>query len=233
RCVHIFGEELERLHQKKSEGCQCPEKPHKRSEFGETVDLVSEQVSAEGGLGIVEARGSLPQEVSVWIDPFEVSYQTGEKGTVEMFYVDDGNENGCELEIKNSFNPETQVFLPIRDSASSSASTSPSPPFAFTPATFAAKFMSTERKNSGCSDKVACTFSVHLSLNVTTSCSESRLFLSALSVWARVFGLPAQPQQYQQPTQPLALPHHSCSNSRKSLLFLLMPGNLFFLICMS
>ncbi|CAO2644859.1 Protein Tob1 [Lemmus lemmus] len=174
RRVNIFGEELERLLKKKYEGHWYPEKPYKGSGFrcihvGEKVDPVIEQASKESGLDIDDVRGNLPQDLSVWIDPFEVSYQIGEKGPVKVLYVDDSGENGCELdkEIKNSFNPEAQVFMPISDPASS-VSSSPSPPFAhsaavsptfmprstqpltFTTATFAAtKFGSTKMKNSG------------------------------------------------------------------------------------
>ncbi|MEJ1272197.1 transducer of ErbB-2.1 [Cricetulus griseus] len=178
RRVNIFGEELERLLKKKYEGHWYPEKPYKGSGFrcihvGEKVDPVIEQASKESGLDIDDVRGNLPQDLSVWIDPFEVSYQIGEKGPVKVLYVDDNNENGCELdkEIKNSFNPEAQVFMPISDPASS-VSSSPSPPFGhsaavsptfmprstqpltFTTATFAAtKFGSTKMKNSGRSSK--------------------------------------------------------------------------------
>lgn len=84
RRVNIFGEELERLLKKKYEGHWYPEKPYKGSGFrcihvGEKVDPVIEQASKESGLDIDDVRGNLPQDLSVWIDPFEVSYQIGEK----------------------------------------------------------------------------------------------------------------------------------------------------------
>uniref|UniRef100_A0A4W6F6E6 Transducer of ERBB2, 1b n=1 Tax=Lates calcarifer TaxID=8187 RepID=A0A4W6F6E6_LATCA len=176
RRVNIFGEELERQLKKKYEGHWYPDKPYKGSGFrcihvGEKVDPVVEQAAKESGLDIEDVRNNLPQDLSVWIDPFEVSYQIGEKGPVKVLYVDDNNENGSELdkEIKNSFNPEAQVFMPISDPVgASSESSSPSPPFGqsaavspsfmprstqpltFTTATFAAtKFGSTKMKSSG------------------------------------------------------------------------------------
>ncbi|XP_029954039.1 protein Tob1-like [Salarias fasciatus] len=176
RRVNIFGEELERQLKKKYEGHWYPDKPYKGSGFrcihvGEKVDPVVEQAAKESGLDIEDVRNNLPQDLSVWIDPFEVSYQIGEKGPVKVLYVDDNNENGSELdkEIKNSFNPEAQVFMPISDPVGgSSESSSPSPPFGqsaavspsfmprstqpltFTTATFAAtKFGSTKMKSSG------------------------------------------------------------------------------------
>ncbi|KAG7265132.1 hypothetical protein CRUP_036824 [Coryphaenoides rupestris] len=123
RRVNIFGEELDRQLKKKYEGHWYPDKPFKGSGFrcihvGEKVDPVVEQAAKESGLDIEDVRNNLPQDLSVWIDPFEVSYQIGEKGAVKVLYVDDnGSENGSELdkEIKNSFNPE--------------AGSSPSPPF--------------------------------------------------------------------------------------------------------
>ncbi|KAK6301781.1 hypothetical protein J4Q44_G00278340 [Coregonus suidteri] len=177
RRVNIFGEELERQLKKKYEGHWYTEKPYKGSGYrcihvGEKVDPVVEQAAKESGLDIDDVRNNLPQDLSVWIDPFEVSYQIGEKGPVKVLYVDDNNENnGSELdkEIKNSFNPEAQVFMPISDPIGAcSESSSPSPPFGqsaavspsfmprsthpitFTTATFAAtKFGSTKMKSSG------------------------------------------------------------------------------------
>ncbi|KAF6736772.1 Protein Tob1 [Oryzias melastigma] len=175
RRVNIFGEELERQLKRKYDGHWYPEKPYKGSGFrcihvGEKVDPVVEQAAKESGLDIEDVRNNLPQDLSVWIDPFEVSYQIGEKGAVKVLYVDDNGENGSELdrEIKNSFNPEAQVFMPISDPAGASPeSSSPSPPFGqsaavspsfmprsaqpltFTTATFAAtKFGSTKMKSS-------------------------------------------------------------------------------------
>ncbi|CAL8304676.1 unnamed protein product [Lota lota] len=176
RRVNIFGEQLERQLKNKYEGHWYPDKPFKGSGFrcihvGEKVDPVVEQAAKESGLDLDDVRSNLPQDLSVWIDPFEVSYQIGEKGAVKVLYVDDAGENGSELdkEIKNSFNPEAQVFMPISDPAgASSESSSPSPPFGqsaavspsfmprstqpltFTTATFAAtKFGSTKMKSSG------------------------------------------------------------------------------------
>ncbi|XP_028311461.1 protein Tob1a [Gouania willdenowi] len=182
RRVNIFGEELERQLKQKYEGHWYPDKPYKGSGFrcihvGEKVDPVVEKAAKESGLDIEDVRNNLPQDLSVWIDPFEVSYQIGEKGPVKVLYVDDSNESvassgGLDLdkEIKNSFNPDAQVFMPINEplSGPSPGSSSPSPPFGhsaavsptfmprsaqpltFTTATFAAtKFGSTKMKSNG------------------------------------------------------------------------------------
>ncbi|KAK2885073.1 protein Tob1-like [Channa argus] len=231
RRVNIFGEELERQLRKKYEGHWYPDKPYKGSGFrcihvGEKVDPVVEQAAKESGLDIEDVRNNLPQDLSVWIDPFEVSYQIGEKGPVKVLYVDDNNENGSELdkEIKNSFNPEAQVFMPISDPVgASSESSSPSPPFGqsaavspsfmprstqpltFTTATFAAtKFGSTKMKssvrgnnsNSGSGSKVARTSPTsNLSLNVNTLLKQKAISTSMHSLYG--LGLGQQQQQQQ------------------------------------
>ncbi|XP_009946158.1 PREDICTED: LOW QUALITY PROTEIN: protein Tob2 [Leptosomus discolor] len=168
RRADLFGEELERLLKKKYEGHWYPEKPLKGSGYrcvhiGETVDPVVELAAKRSGLAVEDVRANVPEELSVWIDPFEVSYQIGEKGSVKVLYLDDSE--GCsavelDKEIKSSFNPDAQVFVPIgshdnslSNSPSPSFGQSPSPtfiprsaqPITFTTATFAAtKFGSTK-----------------------------------------------------------------------------------------
>ncbi|XP_019714952.1 protein Tob1-like [Hippocampus comes] len=230
RRVNIFGEELESLLRKKYEGHWYPDKPYKGSGFrcihvGEKVDPVVEQAAKESGLAIEDVRNNLPQDLSVWIDPFEVSYQIGEKGAVKVLYVDDNGENGSELdkEIKNSFNPEAQVFMPIAEPVGqSSESSSPSPPFGqsaavspsfmprsaqpltFTTATFAAtKFGSTKMKscgrgnngtNGGGSNKPARSSPIgNLGLNVNTLLKQKAISTSMHSLYG--LGLSQQQQQ--------------------------------------
>ncbi|CAL8264862.1 protein Tob1 [Gadus morhua] len=193
RRVNTFGEELQRQLEAKFKGHWYPDRPSKGSGYrclqvGVKVDPVVEQAARQSGLDLADVRHNLPQDLSVWIDPYEVSYQIGDKGPVKVLYVDDsgpegggGGAAGADLdkEIRNSFNPEAQVFLPISEppggggvvgvgGGGSPASSSPSPPFGhseagspsflprsaqpltFTTATFAAtKFGSTKMKSSG------------------------------------------------------------------------------------
>ncbi|XP_051818158.1 LOW QUALITY PROTEIN: protein Tob2 [Antechinus flavipes] len=174
RRADLFGEELERLLKKRYEGHWYPDKPLKGSGFrcvhiGEMVDPVVELAAKRSGLAVEDVRANVPEELSVWIDPFEVSYQIGEKGTVKVLYLDDSEGCGAaaelDKEIKSSFNPEAQVFVPIgsqdnslSNSPSPSLGQSPSPtfiprsaqPITFTTATFAAtKFGSTKMKKGG------------------------------------------------------------------------------------
>lgn len=221
RRVNIFGEELERQLKKKYEGHWYPDKPYKGSGFrcihvGEKVDPVVEEAAKESGLDIEDVRNNLPQDLSVWIDPFEVSYQIGEKGAVKVLYVDDTGENGSELdkEIRNSFNPEAQVFMPITDPVGvSSESSSPSPPpfgqsaavspsfmprsaqpLTFTTASFAAtKFGSTKMKNSGRNGgKVARSSPTNLGLNVNSLLKQKAISNSMHSLYGFGVGSPQQ-----------------------------------------
>ncbi|GCB81801.1 protein Tob1a [Scyliorhinus torazame] len=226
RRVNIFGEELERLLKKKYEGHWYPDKPYKGSGYrcihiGEASDPVIEQAAKESGLDMKDVRDNLPQDLSVWIDPFEVSYQIGEKGPIKVLYVDDNNDTGTDLdkEIKNSFNPEAQVFMPICDPVGgSSESSSPSPPFGhsaavsptimprsaqpltFTTATFAAtKFGSTKMKSSG-RNKVARTSPTNLGLNMNNLLKQKNMSSSMHSL----YGLGVGSQEQQQKTSALS-----------------------------
>lgn len=231
RRVNIFGEELERQLKQKYEGHWYPDKPYKGSGFrcihvGEKVDPVVEKAAKESGLDIDDVRNNLPQDLSVWIDPYEVSYQIGEKGPVKVLYVDDSSDSavnggGLDLdkEIKNSFNPDAQVFMPINEplNGTSPGSSSPSPPFGhsaavsptfmprstqpltFTTATFAAtKFGSTKMKSSGRSsngssgagNKVARTSPTNVGLNVNTLLKQKAMSSSMHSLYG--LGLGAQ-----------------------------------------
>ncbi|KAG2464472.1 TOB2 protein, partial [Polypterus senegalus] len=160
RRADLFGEELERLLTERYEGHWYPERPLKGSGFrclhiGEMVDPVVELAARRSGLDTEEVRSNVPQELSVWIDPFEVSYQIGEKGAVKVLYLEDTQaaaaaastgpaeqcctlvESDMDKENKStSFNPDAQVFVPIGGGVDGggpmggahSLSSSPSPP---------------------------------------------------------------------------------------------------------
>ncbi|XP_049627630.1 LOW QUALITY PROTEIN: protein Tob2 [Suncus etruscus] len=175
RRADLFGEELERLLKKKYEGHWYPDRPLKGSGFrcvhiGELVDPVVELAAKRSGLAVEDVRANVPEELSVWIDPFEVSYQIGEKGAVKVLYLDAGE--GCvapelDKEIKSSFNtPRPKVFVPVAARTRSLSNSpvrpafgqSPSPtlhpplgpsPITFTTASFAATKWITKMKKGG------------------------------------------------------------------------------------
>lgn len=144
RRADLFGEELERILVSRFEGHWYPEAPLRGSAFrcihlGAPRDPVVELAAKRSGLDTEEVRANVPAELSVWIDPYEVSYQIGEKGAVKVLYLEDppglGCDSGsdhrvdgairevkCDLEAEEAkslgFNPEAEVFVPVGSQAS-------------------------------------------------------------------------------------------------------------------
>lgn len=151
RRADLFGEELERILMSRFEGHWYPEAPLRGSAFrcihlGAPRDPVVELAAKRSGLNTEEVRANVPAELSVWIDPYEVSYQIGEKGAVKVLYLEDPPGLGCDAErldgeVKGDveaeeakslgFNPEAQVFVPVGSQSSPSLmpslSSSPTP----------------------------------------------------------------------------------------------------------
>ncbi|KAM4535764.1 protein Tob2 [Fundulus diaphanus] len=154
RRADLFGEELERILVSRFEGHWYPEAPLRGSAFrcihlGAPRDPVVELAAKRSGLDTEEVRANVPAELSVWIDPYEVSYQIGEKGAVKVLYLEDPPGLGCDGERAEAvngegkgepeaeeakslgFNPDAQVFVPIGSQASPalmpSLSSSPTP----------------------------------------------------------------------------------------------------------
>lgn len=131
RRVDMYAEELERLLKERFQGHWYPECPAKGSAFrcvrvsGQDADLIMEKSAQLSGMDIEEIRGYLPKDLSIWIDPCEVSYRIGEKGPVKILYSNKDNAasiEGLDKEIQaasKGFNPDAQCFKPI-DSLSSS-----------------------------------------------------------------------------------------------------------------
>ncbi|GAB6023990.1 hypothetical protein CHUAL_008716 [Chamberlinius hualienensis] len=150
RRVNLFGEELERALKLKFDGHWYPEKPFKGSAYrclraGTPLDPVIETAARESGVELPDIRENLPDELSIWIDPGEVSYRIGEKGSVKILYVEDcssslngsgspgsspsssdegGGQSILDKEISRGFNPEAQCFKPIESVTSTLASLS-------------------------------------------------------------------------------------------------------------
>lgn len=124
RRVDLFGEELETGLKTKFLGHWYPENPSKGSGFrcikgnGEEVDPVILMAAIKAGLDIQEVKNYLPDDLTLWIDPSEVSYKIGEKGPVKILYSDrkeeEGNDNtDREVQAANhTFNPDAQTFTP-------------------------------------------------------------------------------------------------------------------------
>lgn len=51
---------------------------------GDPIDSVVARAARESGVPISDILENLPNELSVWVDPGEVSYRIGEKGAVKV-----------------------------------------------------------------------------------------------------------------------------------------------------
>lgn len=120
----MLAEELERGLKKKFQGHWYPDKPFKGSGFrcvrmsGENVDPVFTYAATECGLSLEEVKSYLPEELTIWIDPAEVSYRIGEKGQIKILYSDrkDDSTETADREVQaagRTFNPDAQCFKPI------------------------------------------------------------------------------------------------------------------------
>lgn len=124
RRVNNFGEELESALRHKFEGHWYPDKPFKGSAYRclkttQPLDPVFLIAARESGMDLDDIQENLPHELSIWIDPGEVSYRMSEKGPVKILYSDGERRNDSaeehpepQREVIKSFNPEAQVFQP-------------------------------------------------------------------------------------------------------------------------
>lgn len=122
RRVNQFGEELEKALKVKFQDHWYPEKPFKGSAYRcvrctpPLDSLVFEAAARASGMDLIDIQENLPQELSIWIDPGEVSYRMSEKGPVKILYSEQSenveNEH-YDREVTRTFNPEAQCFKPI------------------------------------------------------------------------------------------------------------------------
>jgi len=106
RRVDIFGDELAKELTKKFRGHWYPSKPSKGSGYrclliSHTLDPVLVSAAKESGLALTDVKTHLPEKLSLWIDPREVSYRIGENGTVNVIYKKDKSseaEDLCDVE---------------------------------------------------------------------------------------------------------------------------------------
>ena len=152
RRVNFFGEELEKGLRQKFDGHWYPDTPTKGCAYrcikasGDDIDPVMIWAADQSRLDLEEIKENLPRDLTIWIDPHEVSYRIGEKGTIKVLFSDKNRIKSNlmeslddEIQFPNrGFNPEAQCFKPI-DSLSSSLSSlsmspsSPTPPGGISP----------------------------------------------------------------------------------------------------
>jgi len=92
------------------------------------MDKLVAAAGIDAGLSEESLRCAFPQELTVWIDPFEVSYRIGEDGSIGIIYSLLDNINGNDDSGKGSSDDELDSCSSDSDSCkSSSSSLCPSP----------------------------------------------------------------------------------------------------------
>ncbi|PAA62146.1 hypothetical protein BOX15_Mlig011327g1 [Macrostomum lignano] len=92
RRVNLFGEQLDCNLTAKFQGHWYPDQPLKGTAFrclkisGEQSDPILLEAAKETGLDVGELMKHLPQNLTLWIDPGEVSCRVGGKGSVTQLY---------------------------------------------------------------------------------------------------------------------------------------------------
>ncbi|RUS87397.1 hypothetical protein EGW08_004851, partial [Elysia chlorotica] len=127
RRVDLFGEELEVGLKEKFQGHWYPERPSKGSGYrcvkgnGDGIDPVLVDAATKAGLDIFEVKTYLPEDLTIWIDPSEVSYKIGERGVVKILYSESKEDSSLagtcpgdkEIQaVSRGFNPDAETFTP-------------------------------------------------------------------------------------------------------------------------
>ncbi|XP_013792227.1 protein Tob1-like [Limulus polyphemus] len=119
RRVNQYAEELEKALRQKFAGHWYPERPLKGSGYRclkttIPLDPVFGVAAALCSVDLDDIQANLPKDLSIWIDPGEVSYRLGEKGLVKGLY---DKVNGCKepstCNFPGAFNPDAQCFKPL------------------------------------------------------------------------------------------------------------------------
>ncbi|XP_071964125.1 protein Tob1-like [Antedon mediterranea] len=140
RRIDGFGYELEKALDHKFQGHWYPERPTKGSAYrclkfqSSRLDPAVDIASKKSGLKVEEILANLPHDLMVWIDPREVSYRIGEKGSTKILYSDHHAEEsidntaaddevashaGHDDASRFAFNPDAATFKPIDSLATS------------------------------------------------------------------------------------------------------------------
>lgn len=89
--VHIFKENLQNLLSSKFENHWFPSKPNKGSGYrciriNHKMDPLLLQAGHSCGLNETVIFSIIPKELTIWVDPFDVSYRIGENGSIGVLF---------------------------------------------------------------------------------------------------------------------------------------------------
>ena len=105
-----------------------PEKPFKGSGYrclrivNQKMDPLVARAGAEAGFSESDLLSVLPSELTLWVDPEEVSYRIGEDGSVGIVDSSESEDSGIDSEEStrdsvdsNNSDSETQEFLDCKE----------------------------------------------------------------------------------------------------------------------
>lgn len=118
--VEMFRRTLEELLRHHYQHHWFPEKPCKGSGYrclriNHKMDPLIAKAGDVCGFNEVDLRKLLPNELTMWVDPLEVSYRIGENGSICVLY--DGT--------KNQFSPDVNRYQYHQSSTNNTSSYSP------------------------------------------------------------------------------------------------------------
>jgi len=111
-----------------------PDKPYKGSAYrcmrinSNSIDPLILNAAIQSGLSQAQLLQLLPHQLTIWVDPREVSYRFGEDGSVATLY--DGNKTTPRIELDNDLGSTGSgggSSIASSDSVKSSPSSSPVP----------------------------------------------------------------------------------------------------------
>lgn len=98
--VNQFSDYLEKILTSHYENHWHPGKPNKGSGYRciriveAHMDPLVNRAGEKCGLSTEQLTQYLPKEITMWVDPDDVSYRIGEEGSIGMLYTGDNNSDG-------------------------------------------------------------------------------------------------------------------------------------------
>uniref|UniRef100_A0A8C5W7Q5 Protein BTG1 n=1 Tax=Leptobrachium leishanense TaxID=445787 RepID=A0A8C5W7Q5_9ANUR len=118
--LHTFNLSLQELLSERYRQHWFPEKPSRGSAYrciriNHKMDPLIGQAADRIGFNSHQMFKLLPSELTLWIDPYEVSYRIGEDGSICVLYESVpnvvGNQNGCGSLVESRISCKDELLL--------------------------------------------------------------------------------------------------------------------------
>lgn len=121
RRVNQFGEELEAALKAKFANHWYPNQPAKGSAYrclktANPLDPVFEIAARNCGLELIDIQEYLPSELTIWVEPGEVSYRMSEKSPVKLLYQENEQNGVAKRAVQPPFSSAATAEAQYRDS---------------------------------------------------------------------------------------------------------------------